>query len=47
MWTRKEINDFKESIKKDESDAIIKVSFYILLRNFESAVIDILQEAYT
>jgi len=25
MWTRKDINDFKESIKKDESDAILKV----------------------
>ena len=26
MWTRKDINDFKESIKKDESDAILKVT---------------------
>jgi hypothetical protein len=25
MWTRKDINDFKELIRKEESDAIIKV----------------------
>ena len=25
MWTRKDINDFKETISREEGDAIIKV----------------------
>ena len=28
MWTRKDITDFKDTIRSEESDAIIKVSHW-------------------
>ena len=27
MWTRKDLNEFKDMIRKEESDAIIKVCY--------------------
>lgn len=40
MWTRKDINEFKETISREEGDAIIKVKIVnsaenIFFRTFE------------
>lgn len=40
MWTRKDINEFKETISREEGDAIIKVKIVnsgenIIFRTFE------------
>ena len=33
MWTRKDINDFKETITREEGDAIIKVKLVQIFSN--------------